>query len=348
MKHLLLSLLLVGGAALALTSNAAAHPLGSFTVNRYSRIEVGPEPHGIAATAAGDMVFITLERKKKEKGELLWFDPVTETVIRRMKIGAKPNQLAVTPDGKIAYVPCDDGTYWVIDTAKAEVVTKIYTGGRPHNTLCSPDGKRMYLAPMERADKVTICDTATHAVLGEIAFSGAVRPIAISADETRFYANVDGLIGFEVADITRRRVIHRVEADPPKDLRSVGSRGHGIGIRPDQKELWMCDVARARCYVFDLTVEPPTQTQSIAMDGDVYWLTFNPDGKTCYVSEREANTVAVVDTAAKQVKAHIPVGKVPKRTLVLTPPAQPLAQPDAPTKPKDAGATSPASGTGWP
>ncbi len=43
MKHLLLSLLLVGGAALALTSNAAAHPLGNFTVNRYSRIEVGPE-----------------------------------------------------------------------------------------------------------------------------------------------------------------------------------------------------------------------------------------------------------------------------------------------------------------
>src|SRR5215470_12822683 len=64
------------------------------------RIEVGPEPHGLVATAAGDQIFITIENTTGEEGELVWLDPLTDSVIRRMKIGPRPNQLACTPDGK--------------------------------------------------------------------------------------------------------------------------------------------------------------------------------------------------------------------------------------------------------
>jgi hypothetical protein len=58
---------------------------------------------------------------------------------------------------------------------------------------------------------------ATHKLLGEIPTSDAPRPIALSHDEKRLYANVDTLIGFEVADIAKRKVIHRVEAVVPED-----------------------------------------------------------------------------------------------------------------------------------
>ena len=37
-----------------------------------------------------------------------------------MKVGPRPNQLACTPDGKLAYVPCDDASWWVIDTVNAQ------------------------------------------------------------------------------------------------------------------------------------------------------------------------------------------------------------------------------------
>src|SRR5262245_23132617 len=55
------------------------------------RVEVGPEPHGLVATADGRQVFITNENAKRDEGELLWFDPVTDTVTKRMKIGPRPN-----------------------------------------------------------------------------------------------------------------------------------------------------------------------------------------------------------------------------------------------------------------
>ena len=297
------------------------HVIDTATNTVIKRVELGPEPHGLVATQNGEQIFITVENTRGDFGELLWFDPLTDEVKRRMKIGPRPNQLACTPDGKIAYVPCDDASWWVIDTQKAEVVTKIATGGRPHNTLCSPDGARMYLGP-KGSYHVLIADATTHRLIGEIPLSDAPRPIAISKDEKRFYANVDTLIGFEVADIPSRKVIYRVEAEVPEELLRTASRSHGIGLRPGEKELWMCDVYHDRTYVFDLTTLPPKQVATIVMKGGGYWMTFNPDGTRCYISERIGNTVAVIDTDSRKTLARIAVGSVPKRVLVVTLPAR--------------------------
>jgi YVTN family beta-propeller protein len=296
------------------------HVVDGATLQVMKRIEVGPEPHGICASADGTKVFFTIENVRGKEGELVWFDPLTDTVTRRLPVGPHPNQLACTPDGKVCYVPCEDGHFWVIDTEKAEVLKKVKTGGRPHNTACSADGKLMFLAPMGASHRVTLCDPSTHEAVGELPFSDSVRPVAVAPDGKRFYADVDGLVGFEIADIETRRMIHRVQADVPEELRKTPSRSHGLAVRPDQKELWMCDVHHSRTYVFDLTVDPPKQVAAIEMQGDVYWLCFSPDGKTCYVSEHDKNQVAAIETSTRTILRHIPVGKAPKRILALNVP----------------------------
>lgn len=297
------------------------HVIDPATNKVVRRVEVGPQPHGLVATRDGRQLFLTIENTEGDEGELVWFDPAADRVTRRMKVGPRPNQLACTPDGKIAYVPCDDASWWVIDTASGTVLKKIATGGRPHNTLCSPDGKRMYLGP-KGSYHVLIADAVSHKLIGEIPTSDAPRPIALSKDERRLYANVDTLIGFEVADVERRKVIHRVEAEVPEELLRKASRSHGIGLRPDEKELWMCDVYHDRTYVFDITREPPKQTATIVMKGGGYWMCFAPDGKFCYISERIGDSVAVIDTAAKKVVARVEVGKAPKRLLVVEVPRE--------------------------
>jgi YVTN family beta-propeller protein len=278
------------------------------------RIEVGPHPHGIAASASGDVLLVTVEGGK---GELVWIDPATDKVVRRLATGSAPNQLAVTPDGKTAYVPVGGGIYQVVDVAQAKVVDKIVTGGQPHNTVCSADGQRMYLAPLGAPKKVTIVDVASRKVVGEIPFSNSVRPIAITRDEKKFFAQVDGLVGIEMADVAERKMVHRVPAEIPADLKKIASRSHGLGVRPGDKEVWDCDVERKVVHVYDITAEKPKQTATIPIGGTVYWLTFGPDGKYCYVSVRSNNEVAVVDTTSRQVVARIPVGKEPKRLLVV-------------------------------
>jgi YVTN family beta-propeller protein len=280
------------------------------------RIVVGPNPHGIAAPAAQDVIYVTVEGTSP--GELVWIDPHTDKITRRMKIGPAPNQLAVTPDGKLAFIPASDGYYEVVDLAKAAIIKRIFTGGRPHNTVCSVDGKRMYLAPMGKPKRVTIVDVGTLKPIGEIPFSSVVRPVAVSKDEKRFYAEVDGLVGIEVADVSARKMIHRVRAELSENKKRKGSRSHGLGIRPDQKEVWECDVNHHEVHVYDVTADTPQQIATIPIGSEVYWLTFSPEGKMCYVAARGAGEVAAIDTETKKIVARIRVGKEPKRLMVVT------------------------------
>src|SRR5207248_1510793 len=206
---------------------------------------------------------------------------------------------------KFAYVPASDGYYEVIDLAKAQIIKRIFTGGRPHNTICSSDGKRMYLAPMGAPKKVTVVDAATHEPIGEIPFSNVVRPIALSQDEKRLYAEVDGLVGLEVADVQSRKMIHRVSAELTKEQTKIGSRSHGLAIRPDQKEIWECDVEHHDVHIYDITGETPKQIKTVPMGEKVYWLTFTPDGKRAYVAVRGNNEVAVLDADTKEITGRI-------------------------------------------
>jgi YVTN family beta-propeller protein len=280
------------------------------------RIEVGPHPHGIAAPASQGLILVTIEGSKP--GELVWIDPLTDKITRRLPIGPAPNQLAVTPDGRFAYVPVSDGYYEVIDVIGAKIIERIFTGGRPHNTVCSTNGQRMYLAPMGNPKKVTIVDVGAHKAIGEIPFTSVVRPVAITNDEKRFFAEVDGLVGIEMADIASRKMVQRVPAELAPEHKQKGSRSHGLGIRPGEKEIWECDVEHKEVHVYDITSDRPRQVATIPMGGTVYWLTFSPDGRFAYVSVLSRNEVAVVDAAKREIVARIAVGREPKRLIVMT------------------------------
>src|SRR5262252_8390149 len=92
------------------------HVIDTATNKVIKRVEVGPNPHGLVATRDGKRLFLTIENDGGEEGELLWYDTLSDRGTKRMKVGPRPNQLACTPDGKLVYVPCDDASWWVIDT----------------------------------------------------------------------------------------------------------------------------------------------------------------------------------------------------------------------------------------
>ena len=294
------------------------HIIDTATNKVVKHLVVGPQPHGIAAPDDASVVYIAIEAFASPLGELIWVDPRSYEILHRMKIGPKPNQLACTPDGRWVYVPCNDGNYWVIDGKERTVVKKIKTGGRPHNTKASRDGRYMHLSPMGAPKRVTIVDVQDdHKVVGHIPFTDSVRPPALSADAKRHFQNIDGLIGFEVGDVAARKMVKRVEHKIPEEFQGKRSRCHGLAIRPDQKEIWSCNVEHQLVHVHDITDDEYPEIASIPMIGRVYWLCFSPDSKRAYVAVRSERKVAVVDTEAKKVIAHIDVGNTPKRNLVI-------------------------------
>src|SRR5262245_46117673 len=129
-------------------------------------------------------------------------------------------------------------------------------------------------------------------------------------------------MGPEMADVAARKMIHRVPSMLSPEDQKKPSRSHGLAVRPDQKEVWACDVEHKQVQIFDITGEKPKQTSTVAVGGSPYWLTFTPDNKTCYVSLRTKNEVVAINTKTREVFAHIPVGSFPKRLPVVTVPAK--------------------------
>jgi DNA-binding beta-propeller fold protein YncE len=243
-----------------------------------------------------------------------------------MELCREPHALAATPDGRWLYVPCRDEHYWVVDAEARKVVARIHTGGRPHNVQISRDGRLALLSPMGRRARVTIVDVAAgHATIGEIAFSSSVRPSALSADG-RLFHHVDGLNGFQVADVASRAIVATVEHHEPlgwllvhPTLGWIGPAGlqrcHGLAIRPDQREIW--SACGAAVTIHELGSSSYAELARIELESKAYWLTFSPDGRWALVALSGAGRVAVVDTASRQVVARLVAGAGPKRNLVV-------------------------------
>lgn len=281
-------------------------------------LKVGLNPHGISATADGRTVHIAIENFRGPTGELIWIDALTGKITGRTDVGPRPNENECTPDGRWIYVPCADEHWWVIDGKTKKVVTRIETGGRPHNTVNSPDGKRMYLSPLGGPKRVTIVDIAdNHKVIGEIPFDNITRPPSISSDERLFFQNTDGLLGFQVADIAERKVIRTVKHSIAEELADKNSRCHGLGVRPDQKEIWSCNVEHKTVHIHEMTSGEYRQTHAVPLPGRVYWVCFSPDSRYGFVSVRDKSQIAVIDCKTKEVVKLLAAGREPKRTQVI-------------------------------
>src|SRR4029078_3616767 len=109
------------------------------------------------------------------------------------------------------------------------------------------------------------------------------------------------------------------DTDPghPGQGRPETSRSHGLGVRPDQKEIWSCNVEHHLVHVHELSSGDYKEIATITLPGSVYWLSFSPDSKDCFVSVRSNRQVAVIDCVSKNIVTMLDGGHAVKRTQVV-------------------------------
>ena len=106
---------------------------------------------------------------------------------------------------------------------------------------------------------LSVSDTASHEVVKTVGpFSASLCPFTVNARGTLAFANVDGLVGFEVGDLQTGLILDRVAAEGyDKDAAAkYECASHGIAFTPDERELWVADGVRNRLHVFDATSRP--------------------------------------------------------------------------------------------
>jgi len=252
---------------------------------------------GIAAHAGTSRLYLTTPLR------VAAFDLTTDRLVWNRQYPGGADRLALSPDGRLLYVPSFEGPHWhVIDAATGDIIAKVTTESGAHNTIYGPDGKRAYLAGLKSAT-LNIADPATHSVRSTVGpFSNSIRPFTINGAQTRVLVNVNELLGFEVGDITTGRVLHRVEVTGYQKgpVKRHGCPSHGIGLTPDEREIWLTDGANSMLHIFDNTVVPPKQVASLPVRDQPGWITFSLDGQHAYPSTGE-----IFDTATRKVIATL-------------------------------------------
>jgi len=252
---------------------------------------------GIAANAMTGKLYVSTIKR------VACFDLRTEEKIWEKTYDGGADRLAISPDGKILYVPSVEGPHWnIVDAGTGEVLAKIKLDSGAHNTIYGPDGTRVYLAGL-RSRVLSVVDAKTHTVVNQIGpFSNSIRPFTVNGSQTLCFVNVNDLLGFEVGDCKTGRMLHRVEVTGYQKgpTRRHGCPSHGIALTPDEKELWLADGANSSVHVFDATVMPPKQKTSIKLRDQPGWITFSIDGTRAYPS-----TGDVIDTSTKRIVATL-------------------------------------------
>jgi hypothetical protein len=248
---------------------------------------------GICASAKTGRLYFSTPKK------LYCLDLKTDKTLWEKSLPGGCDRMSMTADGTRLYVPSFEGPHWnVVDGANGDVIAKVETKSGAHNTVCSLDGSRVYMAGL-RSPLLTVLDAKTQKVVVQVGpFSSAIRPFAVNGDKTICVVNVNGLLGFEIGDLSTGKKLYRVEVNNYKlgPTKRHGCPSHGVGFTPNEKEIWVCDAANSRLHVFDATVMPPRQTTSIALREQPGWITFSIDGQFAFPSTGE-----IFDAKTKEI-----------------------------------------------
>jgi DNA-binding beta-propeller fold protein YncE len=252
---------------------------------------------GICASAETDRVYISTIKT------LMCLDLKTEQLLWEKEYERGCDRMALSPDGKTIYLPSFEQEFWsVVDAISGDVIARIIPDSAAHNTVYGLDGRFAYLAGL-RSPRLAVADTSTHTIAKTVGpFSASIRPFTVNGSQTRCYVCINDLLGFEIGDLTTGEKLARVEVQgfEKGPVKRHGCPSHGIGLTPDESEVWVVDATNQRVHVFDNTTFPPKQVESIAVRDEPGWVTFSLDGTIAWPSTGE-----VIDVASREIIATL-------------------------------------------
>jgi hypothetical protein len=252
---------------------------------------------GVCASAVTKRIYVSTTKS------ILCLDLVTDKLLWEQSYDGGCDRLALSPDGKIIYVPSLEGDHWhVIDALGGAVLEKIVRKSGAHNTIYGQDGDHVFLAGL-KSPILTVMDARTRQVSLTVGpFGNVIRPFTVNGSQTLCFVNVNGLLGFEIGDLKTGKVLYRVEipgAKPGSEKRH-GCPSHGIGLTPDETELWLTDAANSQLHIFDATIIPPKEIAQVHLRDQPGWITFGIDGRFAYPS-----TGDVVEVKTRKIVAEL-------------------------------------------
>jgi hypothetical protein len=267
----------------------------------------GPKNAGIAVSVPLQMLYVTSDGWMKaidlKTDNIAWTfkgEPVGSFERTRGSVTGCCERPWLLPDGKTLLVGSSYNSWWYyIDGATGKVLSKVAVPEAPvaHNLALTADGKIGVLGSMSSPPKagLAVIDVVSQKILRYMTFSEMVRPLTINHDSSLVYVNVNNLIGFEIGEVATGKVLGQYKV--PGTGRATS---HGIGMTPDESEIWVADPENDAWQVWDNPGDGrhPVYNASKIMKPTAgvehSWLTMSNDGKLAFLG----------DSSVYDVKTH--------------------------------------------
>jgi YVTN family beta-propeller protein len=259
---------------------------------------VGKEPHHLMATPDNKSVIVA----SSMGNELVFLDPKTGRVQRRIQDVLDPYQIGFTPDQK----------YFVATALRLDHVDLYRYNGRdftltkriPLPKLPSHvafDAKStMAFVTQQGSDQVSAIDLASGTVRWTLPVGKLPAGIAMTPDDRYLLVGIMGSDYVEVIDWRARKTVKRIKA---------GAGAHNFRAQGDGRYTYVSNRVSNSINIIDQkTLENVGQ---INVPGGPDCMEITADGKTMWVTLRWIKKVAVIDLATRKLTKMIPVGRSP-------------------------------------
>jgi YVTN family beta-propeller protein len=263
------------------------------------------------AQVPGDALIVL----NKEEASLVIVDVASGKVVGRVPTGEGPHEVAVSPDGKTAFVgnygtgPAPGSTMSVIDLAARKELKRVDLKplARPHGIFFA-DSKVYFTAEANRL--IARYDPTSNQVdwlfgTGQ----AATHMVWASPDAGKIFTANIGSDSITIIERGTNPGAWNATVVP------VGKGPEGFDVSADGRELWTAHSRDGGVSIIDLAAKKVTQTFDIGTKRSNR-LKLTPDGRTALVSDLDAGELIVIDAASRQVTKRMPLGEMPEGIVI--------------------------------
>ncbi len=303
---------------------------GSNTVSVYDIINVrvdreiitGPHPVAVASSPTRNQVYVVNAGQPWGLGSLSVIDAEKNTVVATIPLHRSPAAIAVSADGKFAFVAnSGSATVSLVDLTAHRELAQIPAGPSPVDVRLSPDGNTLAVA--NRAPgTVTLIDPHTRQIRATIPGCPGATGLIILPDSSKVFAACS--TGHQVLSIALTQF-----PKPGETRIAQHAPGQHTDHETDHAEA-LLDVGRAPVYLalkpdggeaFALNSLSNSISEIVTTNNDVggaYMIGDTPvsgivsaDNSTLYVANRNSQVVTLYSTTDGRFSGHVNVGNGP-------------------------------------
>ena len=259
---------------------------------------VGKEPHHLMATPDNKSLIVA----NATSDELVFLDPATGEIQRRVKDIADPYQIGFSPDQKwfvANALRLDRVDIYRYDGKDMKLAKRVPLPKLPSHMAFTADSSTVFIT-QQGSDEISAIDLATQTVKWTMPVGKLPAGITLTPDDKYLMVGIMGSDVVEVIDWRTQKVVKRIKA---------GAGTHNFHPKSDGRHMFVSNRVSNTINLIDMITLENVGTINVPGGPDCMELT--ADGKTLWVTLRWIKKVAVIDVATRKVIKLIPVGRSP-------------------------------------